>query len=642
MTSIAGIITHKSIDTHVEINKMLKVMALPRAQSEVSPLAFDSYHIGISTGIFASNSKKTLFLGISGQIFNKGEIQEKLKSVNLQVKNDQLEELLLLAYECYGTDFFKLLDGSFVIVILDNAQQKLLIARDRLGSKTFFWGEWNNTFLFASELKGILSSNLVPQSPDFTSISSYLFLGYFPQDKTPIRHINRLLPGYYMEINSSGAITINKFWSFKKAKNTFDFSNPKEAYQELDRLLLKATQKRIETNTNFSCLLQDHIGSSALAHYLRKSSSQMTQSFSATFEGESRPSQKNIERQAASFNFNHTNYQINADSIFTNLQQMIWHLDEPIADPNSVAIFTMVANASRGTKVCFSSLGSHEFLGNPMASFATAYEPAYLWLLFLAKPLILKGVAPIMSKINKRASLHMLRYFQSDFCALEYLKGEALFSQKSLRSIAPDLSKLFDVNQFLEQSYQYLNFVLYQDFNLQDYLFFDATTTLSNCLLIQHEKLFSAHQMQLHSPYLDKEVLEFLSAMPPALKYRGYNEALPLREILKEAQKTEPNGNFYSKNPNFLSHWLNQPKVRAIFNILPYGVLAESNIIDGKNLKKMLKSSLIQKHQFERLWAILVLEIWFYLFVNNPIYTYPTKDMPLEDFIRSQKLLLLR
>ena len=74
--------------------------------------------------------------------------------------------------------------------------------------------------------------------------------------------------------------------------------------------------------------------------------------------------------------------------------------------------------------------------------------------------------------------------------------------------------------------------------------------------------------------------------------------------------------------------------------MLTKGVLVESNIIDGKNLQKLLDEKNLEGHQFERIWSILVLEVWFRLFVNNPIYSYPEKDQTLEEFMKNEQSLL--
>ncbi|MCH9632578.1 MAG: putative asparagine synthetase [glutamine-hydrolyzing] [Chlamydiae bacterium] len=639
MEKIAGIISDKKADLNLELDRMLSTMHQPHPYEKKPHLQQENIFVGVSPGHFFSNVTKTLHIAIDGEILNLDEIKQKLLESGQVIGSDKMQDLIITAFQTWGPKCFKFFNGPFIILIFDQKQKKIILARDRLGSKSLFWGKFENGFLFSCQLKGILASTLVPQSPNLNAIASYFFIGYFPQDKTPICNVNRLLPGYYLEVDQNQNIDINKYWSFKSFESKETSRNQEEVNEELQSLMDKAVKQRLSSNKKTGCLLSDDIGSTALAHFLKRNSSDDILSFSTGFEGNT--SNDHAERDAKYFGFKHNSHQIKPEEILDNLQHVIWHLDEPVADPNAMAIWQVANLAKKNSCSIFSGLGSYEFLGSRIGQGNIAYEPVYLWLLYLSKPLFLKGAIPLLSKFSKKASLKSLRFFQTDFWALEYIKQQALFTPRSLKKIAPSLHGLFDISLFLQQSYQYLKFILYQDFKVEDYLFFDAETSLSNCLLVQYEKIFASQGVNFYSPYFDKNVMEFLFSVPETMKFKGKKEALPLHMILQNEFKAEDLTGFPSRSPWFLSNWMNHPKLRSIFQMLTKGVLVESNIIDGKNLQKLLDEKNWKTHQFERVWSILVLEIWFRLFVNNPIYSYPEKDQSLEDFLKKEQSFLI-
>jgi len=202
MVEFAGIISKNSLKgMPEEIEQMLSVMSLPETDqknflSENQNTAFGQTALPIE-----SEFNKNYIIGVQGEINNFSEIKQKLIDKGQIVENEDPSNLLILAYQTWGPTFLSLLNGGFILFIYDRKQKTLLIGRDKIGSHRIYWGRFSNTFVFASLLKGLLASRFVPQHPCLESIASYFYLGYFPQDKTPIVNVNCLLPGYYLIVD---------------------------------------------------------------------------------------------------------------------------------------------------------------------------------------------------------------------------------------------------------------------------------------------------------------------------------------------------------------------------------------------------------------------------------------------------------
>lgn len=636
MAKIAGIITQNNVQGPQEMHHILSAMALPKHMNENGMIQFRNFSLGIAGSVLHYNPAQTHYLAWEGEINNLSEIKDKLIEAGQKVVSERAEDLIIFCYQTWGKEFFKLLNGAFVIAIFDKNNKKIILGRDRVGCRTLFWAKTSTAFVFASQLKGLLASTLITQRPDLASISSYFFLGYFAQDRTPVKQVNRLLPGYFIEINEDENILINKYWSFTNLN--FDTSKYQEnqVKEEMDHLLQLSLQRRkIEGE---ACILNTgDIGSTALLKYARNAYPQIKSSVSIQFDGHKNPLKPFTESSAKAFGFENKEIYIHPEEMVHELQQIIWHLDEPIADPYVVGIWKLGKEILPHCKAIYSSIGSQEFLGSHMGQYTLSYEPLFLWLLYLSKPAFLKGVVPVLKVLNKKLSLRGHRFYQKDFWSLEYMKQQALFSKRSLRRIAPQLNGLFDLNLFLQQSYQYLKFILYQNFQVEDYLFFDAETSLSNRLLIQYENLFQALGIKFYSPYLDSDFIEYFIQLPEQYKSRGKKGALPLYELLQPELPEDRIGNFENRSAWFLSHWLQNPRMKEIFKLLESGVLVESNIINPRALRTVLKQNKWKYHQFERMWALLILEVWFNLFINNPITKFP-KEESIDEFFSAQKL----
>lgn len=637
MAKIAGIITQHNTRGPHEIHNILSAMALPKQLRDNGMIQFRNFSLGSAGSTLHYNPSQTHYLAWEGGIHNEAEIKQKLIDAGQKVTSDRIEDLIIYSYQTWGSDFFKHLNGAFIIAIFDKNLKKIVIGRDRMGCRTLFWAKTPRAFLFASQLKGLLASSLIPQRPDLASISSYFFLGYFAQDRTPVKQVNRLLPGYFIEINEDENILINKYWSF--ANLNFDTSKYQEnqVKEDIDQLMKVALKRRSKIEGGACVLNTGDIGSTTLLKYVRNAFPETKSSFSIEFDGHKNTLQPFAQSSAQKFGFENKELKIHPEEMVSELQQIIWHLDEPIADPYVVGIWKLAKEIRPHCKAIFSPLGSHEFLGSHMGQYTLSYEPLFLWLLYLSKPAFLKGVVPVLKVLNKTVSLKGHRFYQKDFWSFEYMKQQALFSRRSLKRVAPQLNGLFDLNLFLQQSYQYLKYILYQNLEVEDYLFFDAETALSNRLLVQYENLFQALGINFYSPYLDKDFLEYFIQLPEQFKSRGRKGGLPLYQLLKPELSEDQIGNFETRSAWFLSHWLQNPQMREVFKFLESGVLVESDIIDGNELRRALNQNKWKFHQFERMWAILILEIWFNLFINNPITRYP-KEESLNDFFKAQKL----
>lgn len=622
MVDFAGILgVHHNEDSN-EMLRMLKVMSLPN-DCALYERFFPRAHLGQTHQPFLHDSDSTFCLSLRGEIYNWQDLRLELTQSGQHLENDSQAHLILTAYQTWGPKFLSKLDGRFVLFIYHIKERKLLIGRDKLGSERLYWGRFSNIFLFSTSLKGLLTSHYVPQNPCLESLAAYLHLGYFPQDKTPIVNVNCLLPGYYLFLDSDMNIVLNKYWSFKDPFQNEKFLTQEQVNHKFDELFSKAVLKRCQSKEAITCYYQGDLGSAALPLYFNKLGLESQVHFVNEFQGQKTSYLPFVEHLSKAFHFDLQKSSLGSEKLFDNLERLVWHLDEPIADPTSLLIWDLANNLKGKSHHVICSLGFSEFLGASYAHDSLSYDPLFLWFIQLLRPLVNRFGIPILAKMNKRLAFKALRYYQKDFWASEYIRQKSLFTPNELKKIAPELYSQFDFDIYIHQTYQYLKYIHLQNFDISDYFFYDAETALCNDQLVQYNNILKGFDLQLHCPFLDEDLSLFLIHTPEKFKSRRKCSALPLHDSLKKYLEPSFLHYDYQRSPGFLNHLLQLDRVRLILEKLSKGSLCESGIISAKGLKEQLYQTPSTPRQFQRLWSLLILEVWFQLFINRPQYKYP-------------------
>lgn len=625
MSHFAGIICQEPRDDLLnQMEKMLCVMDLPNLSigSFVDSTPFAAF--GLTKQPFSKGSNENFIVGFSGTLHNLTTIKQKLIDHGQILEQESQTEILILAYQTWGPDFIEALDGSFVVFFYHKKEKRLFIGRDKLGSHRIYWGQFGNIFIFATALKGVLSTKFVPQRPCLDSIASYFYLGYFPQDKTPIANLNSLLPGYYLQVNRDIQVIVHKYWSFKTWNFSSEVKSSNEVAERLDYLLQRAIEKRNPEKKPIHCFMQGDIGSTSIAYYAKKLCPDRTFGHSLDFEGLSSSYLPFVESLSQTLQIPLNQSQVNSNLLLDNLSQMVWNLDEPISDPNSVLIWNLAQTLKGKTHTLYCALGAKEFLGAHLGNTSLGYEPLLLWFLELAKPLVLRLGIPLLSKMNKSYAFHALRFFQSDFWAVEYVKQNSFFKVEELKKIAPALYKRFNFANYIQQTYQYLKYIHSQNFDINDYLSYNAEVTLSNYLLIQYQNLLRSAEIDVITPFLDQDLFQFLLHTPEYLKSHRNSQAIPLQKILTPVLSKAQLAHDYQRDVRSMDTWSWNKEIQNIVKILSRGTLCESGVISQRGFIQEYAKESKGCLRFRNLWSILILEIWFKLFVNRPVYAYPS------------------
>lgn len=620
MEGIAGIVYPDVFHVEELILSMLKIMK--HRGEKKDHVTLKNFQIGICGGKLCTSENEEIYIALDGRLTNQSKLRKDLEQIgSLPPPNATDAELILYMYEWKGVDCFERLDGEFSIAIFDNQKERLILARDRIGRKPLYWYNDPKTFLFGSELKTILAPGTVSQTPSLEALASYLYFGYIPQDLTAIKGINKLLPGHYLQYNRNHSMAIHSYWSYSSffEKKQDKYRNLDEALVELNHLIRTSIGCRLGNVRPVGCFLTGGLGSASIAHYLQtlKENPPLI-AFTSSFQGQNDADMAAAQEMASILKIPCKAEQITPSNFFDDLVKLTWYLDEPIADPNVKAMWILAKNSAKDVKQVFSGMGSDELLAGHSRYSMHELSNGYSGALAL-KRTFYKFLIPFMHILAPDSAFEMLKKVRTDPWEFTYLRNNALLSEGQLASCSPQLARYFDPEVFL-QKFHHLSRIKSK---VASYLYFDVKTRLPDCYALQVERVTAAHGLDWETPYLDREVVEFLAGIPEPDQLSERETARFLKTMLKDVFPEQLLDRPKRTRNDFLKPWMEDPQVAQVFQLLSKGMLIENNLISPSWLSYQLQNPTNHPQTFKTLFGLLILEIWFRLYINRPISQTP-------------------
>lgn len=441
----------------------------------------------------------------NGETYNFKSLSESLR---LNPRSQSDTEVVLHAYREYRLDAFARLRGMFALAIWDNQTHELILARDRFGIKPLYYYASKNLFLFASELRALLATGLVPRKLSRAGLDSYLASGSVAAPLTIVEGVRQLLPGHYLKVSGTLETTLTKF-----AADHTPTSIPQtrdEAVAQLRAELEESIGMHLVSDVPLGVFLSGGMDSSALVALMCKVGNQRPKTFSVVFE-ETDLSEENYSRSVAQrFQTDHCEIRLREEQLLGMLPDAIAALDQPTMDAiNTFVVSKAVKNA--GVTVALSGLGGDELFGG-YPSFKRALK-------FAAMPETSKRVLRAVAGVGKQAlngSVKRDKFWQlagsSGSPREVYEITRALFANGSV-PVGEDIYNGDVVNRISE-------------LELQGYM--------ANTLLRDTDAMSMAHSLEVRVPFVDAKVVDYALALPGEWKLDQRGNGVP-KPLLADA-----------------------------------------------------------------------------------------------------------
>ncbi|NDJ54260.1 MAG: asparagine synthase (glutamine-hydrolyzing) [Chloroflexi bacterium] len=463
-----------------------------------------------------------LCIAYNGEVYNYTDYQAELAAKGYRFRGNSDTEVILYLYQEYGPQMLHKLRGMFALAIWDQDKQELFIARDRIGIKPLYYTQINGQFIFGSEIKTILQHPDVLRELDDEAFYHFLTFLTSPAPKTLFKGIFKLQPGHYGVINRDGFLHLHEYW------DVFDSAQAGEGQAQAELLaeLRESIRLRMVSDVPFGVFLSGGIDSSTNVALMAEQMDRPVQTFSVGYENDHPYNEFNYARQVAThFGADHHEVVIGEQDLLSFLPGLIYHQDEPIADPVCVPLY-FVSKLARdsGTIVVQVGEGADELFAGYTHWIDILRLQRGAWQHYSRLPHSLRRLAlatvpldrdSVRYEFVRRATMGEELFWGGAEAFGEARKNRLIHS--SLRHRLGDLSS-WDVirpirGRFEQRSTQtdYANWMAYIDLRFR----------LPELLLMRVDKMSMATSVEARVPYLDHEFVGRAISLPHSLKLNG-------------------------------------------------------------------------------------------------------------------------
>ncbi|GAB4228962.1 MAG: asparagine synthase (glutamine-hydrolyzing) [Chlamydiales bacterium] len=621
MAGLAGIIYPDTFQVDHTLETMLQTIE-HRGPNLWDTFNYKSCYLGSRGRKIASNDRKTIFAMIDGHIYNSTALYLTLQREGFHFSNTGSEaELIIHAYEAWKDEFPTKIDGDFAIALYDKNIESLVLVRDRMGAKPLYWYEGNHFFIFCSEMKGLMATGIIPQTPSVDSMVAFLKLGFIPQDMSPIEDVNKLLPGYCLHFSHHKGLSIHPYWSLSSHFTADNPQSRKRAAEELDQRLRSAILARTPKLDHVGCFVSGGLGSASVAYYLQDSlMPDNIIAYTVGFEGENEEDVDAAKIFSKTLKLQHEVELLSPDNFLDEIVKILWFLEEPIADPNIFTTWNLAKLASKEQSVIFSGMGSDELLtGHNRYTISERRIPEYSLVKRISSPFLHKVLLPILNYCSRKFAYSLIKEFRSDPWQSEYLKHNAVFEDKEITHAFPTFSGMFNTDTFLSK-FTHLNRILSP---VSSFRYLDIKTRLPDYFILQYDRITAAFNLDWRSPYFDKGLIEFLCSFPEPTFLKESEAAFLLKTIFADTFPKKVLNRPKRTRKHLLEDWVEKSELPTLFHMLNRGSLIETGLLTQSWLNEKTASVQTMKRSFRLLWTVLILEIWFRTYINFPVTQHP-------------------
>jgi asparagine synthase (glutamine-hydrolysing) len=559
-----------------------------------------------------SNEDGTVWGMQNGELYNHASVRADLTRDGHSFRTRCDTEILPHVYERYGDDLPAHLRGKFAVAVWDSDRRRALIARDRLGVKPLYYGVAGDLLVFGSELKAVLASGLVEPELDAEAIDAYLTLGFFPGPATPLTAVRKLGPGERLIVDRG--FSIESYWTFPHAAPDSSFSEDAARAALLEQLE-EAVRLRLMSDVPLGAMLSGGLDSSLIVALMARNMSEPVKTFSVGFAEDGDNSELGDARLVAeTFATDHFELELSMSESATSLEDLVWSLDEPLADLSALGFEALSELAASHVTVALAGQGADElFAGYSRHRRAALVERA----------------GPLPTPV-RRSAARVLRRAGGRYArfagALEAEEPAARYLALRAACVDERLRQELMVEPLLANDQRAYSFVAAHTAGLggspfEDALFLDAQLGLVDDMLHYSDRVSMAHSLEVRVPFLDHHVVELAARIPSHLKlHRGTTKYLvksAARGLVPDRIIDKNKTGFFNRS---VGAWLRAQLDGRAADFLLAENPAYGRLIEVKGVRRLVAENRAGGSvPADTLYAILVLEVWLSTFLPRAL-----------------------
>ncbi len=567
------------------------------------------------------------WLAFNGEIYNHAKLRVGLEQRGHKYRSRSDSETIIHLYEERGLDFVYDLEGDYAIAVWDAKEARLVLVRDRIGVKPLYYFYKDGRFIFASEIKSIIQHPSVTPDIDERALYHYLTFLTTPAPTTLFKDIYKLPAGHMMTLGRDGTINTKQYWDALPAIEP-EVRSDEEHKSEILRLLRESIKKRMMSDVPFGVFLSGGVDSSANVALMSEQMSRPVETFTVGFsDAEYLNELESARRISKQFQTNHHEVIISEKEMTEFLPDLIFHQDEPIADPVCVPLYyvsklardsgTIVVQVGEGADEIFSGYENY-------VRHLRIYEK--FWRHAETLPLALRRAVSSISRPaleatgRKRMAVELIRRLGADeplFWGGVVVYDEAFKPKVLSREMVQRMNGLSS----LHVVEKYLNHIERErpdsDF-LSRMTYLELKLRLPELLLMRVDKITMATSVEARVPFLDHHLVEYALSLPRTLKVQGTTGKHILKRALEEVL---PHDLLYERKRGFgapVREWFREGLGGWFDEHLMNSTLRRRELLNYDFIGQMLAQHRSRSKDWGfHLWALLNLSLWYERWVDG-------------------------
>ncbi len=561
------------------------------------------------------NEDGTVWIAYNGEVYNHEFLRAELEAKGHRFRSRTDTEAILHLYEEEGPDCVRRLEGMFALAIWDSRHRELFLARDRVGVKPLYYALQPQGIVFGSEIKALLEHPSITRDLDESAFVDYLTYSFTPPPATMYRGVSKLAPAERMLVRADGSVERSLYWtpfSSQLAAELRELSEG-EMVRRLRDLLRESIRKRMMSDVPFGVFLSGGLDSSANVALMAELIDRPVRTFATAPKGHRRYDELDYARLVSKrFGTDHREVLIDADDMLDFLPRLMYHQDEPTADPTAIPqhFVTKLARDS-GTVVVQCGEGSDEIFHGYKGyadhrRFVVPFQR-------IPQPLR-RGLGTLAARATRSAGRgirHGEALFDAGRSPQPYWGGNLCFRGEVKDRLLGGEHRAQDGYAIVERHWRDAESQAGGADLLQKMTYLELKQRLPELLLMRLDKITMASSVEGREPFLDHHLVELALALPPAMKYRDGVGKYVLRQamagLLPDQVLDRPKQGFGTP----MEEWM-----RGDFGVAAQAAIHRSTLLERGLLDLGLIDELFAAHRAGRgdwhkhLWNLYDVSVW--------------------------------
>ncbi|MGB7847446.1 MAG: asparagine synthase (glutamine-hydrolyzing) [Candidatus Acidiferrum sp.] len=572
------------------------------------------------------NEDGTVWIIFNGEIYNHAELRPDLEQRGHRYATTSDTETIIHLYEEYGVDCVDRLRGMFAFAIWDIPRQRLFCARDRLGIKPFYYANLPGMFLFASEIKSLFQIPGVRPQLNRQAIPEFLAFGYLSSDETLFSGVRRLMPGHRFVLDlkrNDAQPKIEKYWDLELSTIEGPTSE-RDQIARFQQLFEETVSSHLMSDVPLGVFLSGGLDSSAIAAVMASLRKDTIQTFSVGYAEQEYSELPYARMVAKHIGAEYNEIILGPSEFYSSLPNLIWHEDEPLVWPSSVALHFVSRLASEKVKVVLTGEGGDEIFAGYLKYRMTLWNlqgaPLYRKMVPDSAQALIRAFleSNALPDVIRRKLRHTFLYYPDTFEQLYFDNFYSIFPQSVQSSLlTPGFAQELGDSSAYASAMKFLLPERKGRTTLDRLLYLDIKTYLVE-LLMKQDQMSMSTSLESRVPLLDHKVVEFAMGIPADQKVRYMSGKYLLRKSMTGRLPAAILNRTKKGFPTPIRPWL-----RTVLFEKVAAVLTDARFRDRELFRAEFVDHLLEEHRggsspaTEGVWRLLNFELWCRIFLDG-------------------------